>query len=523
MNSRIDSCLEAFLGSRRSIPLIVILVVLFSALVSRPALAAEEGKITLDSSETLFSVLTALNSCGFDLDLANSDPIRQQVRNEVERTIAASETARKARENLCAFRRDKQLADDARDLAQYVSLALNLSPPPFAPVLKEADLPPDAANILGFVPLLQQFYDAVGLHQLWLRVQPRYEAMIAGLHEPIARMIFDTDLYLRLPLSGYVGRRFVVYVDPMGPPGQVNARNYASDYFMVISPGQSPVRLQELRHTYLHFILDPMILKRANTLKRLEPVLALAKTAPLEQAYKEDASLLVNESLIKAIEARMINTPADERQREEVRNNKVQEAMEQGFVLTRYFYEALREFEKGPVGFRDAFGDFLYHIDLGREKKRIEEITFRSQGSSEVLKSAKMKQASDLDRAEDALSKGDPETAYQLANQVLSNHSDDPARATFILAKAATLKKDIPGAEVLFQRTLEIGREPRMLAWSHIYLARILDLKGQREQALEHYRAALSAGDTNPDTRAAAEKGIQQPPPKREEQDKENQ
>jgi hypothetical protein len=50
-----------------------------------------------------------------------------------------------------------------------------------------------------------------------------------------------------------------------------------------------------------------------------------------------------------------------------------------------------------------------------------------------------------------------------------------------------------------------------MVAWSHIYLARILDLQESREEAVKHYRAALAAGDDRPDTKAAAERGLRQP------------
>jgi hypothetical protein len=52
------------------------------------------------------------------------------------------------------------------------------------------------------------------------------------------------------------------------------------------------------------------------------------------------------------------------------------------------------------------------------------------------------------------------------------------------------------------------ARDPRTLAWSHIYLGRIYDIQDKRDVAMEHYRAALAAGDPNPDTRAAAENGI---------------
>jgi hypothetical protein len=50
-----------------------------------------------------------------------------------------------------------------------------------------------------------------------------------------------------------------------------------------------------------------------------------------------------------------------------------------------------------------------------------------------------------------------------------------------------------------------------MLAWSHIYLGRIFDIQEKRDIAVEHYRAALAAGDSSADTKAAAERGLTEP------------
>ena len=62
-----------------------------------------------------------------------------------------------------------------------------------------------------------------------------------------------------------------------------------------------------------------------------------------------------------------------------------------------------------------------------------------------------------------------------------------------------------------FQKAIEVAQEPRVLAWSHIYLGRIFDLQKDREAALAQYRAALTAGAELPEAKAAAERGIQQP------------
>ena len=55
------------------------------------------------------------------------------------------------------------------------------------------------------------------------------------------------------------------------------------------------------------------------------------------------------------------------------------------------------------------------------------------------------------------------------------------------------------------------------MAWSHIYLGRICDLQEDRAAALDHYRAALTAGANLPEAKAAAQRGLDQPyePPTR--------
>src|SRR5262245_45521810 len=92
--------------------------------------AATTSKITLDTNETLFSLLAAMNACGYESDLANADPLRTQIRQEIAQTAAASQDAARARNSFCRFYKDHQNPDPSRDLAQFVSLGIFLSPPP---------------------------------------------------------------------------------------------------------------------------------------------------------------------------------------------------------------------------------------------------------------------------------------------------------------------------------------------------------------------------------------------------------
>jgi tetratricopeptide (TPR) repeat protein len=449
--------------------------------------------------------------------------LRQAVRFEIQQAVAKSPDAAAAQTDLCRFQVEHKPADAGPDITQYISLALELgAPPDFTPTLIEADLPPDAAHVLGVASLLQRFYRTTGLHDIWLKHQAEYDAQIRRFHSAVADALIGTDLYLKLASSGYGGRRFVIYLEPMLSPGQINSRNYGDNYFLVVSPSREnsveALRLTEVRHTYLHYVLDPLALQHARSLKRLEPLAELIKEAPLDKSYKYDFALLVNESLIRAIEARTLLAG---KTNAAARDEYVDHYMAEGFILTRYFYDALGPFEKESMGMKDAYGNLLYNISLEQERKRLRNIVFAAQATPEVVVTSRpgVREERFLDIAEQQLASGDTAGAQKLALQVLNNRNttEDQGRALFILARAAAVTGDMRAARVYFERAAESAHDPRTLAWSHIYLGRILDLQESRDAALDHYRAALSAGDPTPDTRSAAEKGLAAPyqPPAR--------
>jgi tetratricopeptide (TPR) repeat protein len=467
--------------------------------------------VSLETSETLFTVLTAINTCGYDQELNVSDPLRAQIRSEVAKAVQNTPGAQDTIAPLCAFYREHQAPDPSGDLAPYVSLALYLGEAPtFTPKAKQAELPPDAARVAGMVAYLQSFYEKVGLHAIWERHRQRYNELTQTYHDPLAKMTFDTEIYLKLPSSGYLGRQFTVYLEAMGAPGQTNARNYASDYYVVLSPSSgTAIKMQQIRHTYLHYLLDPLALKNGASFKRLEPLLDDVKTAPMDEVFKDHISLLVTECLVRAIEARTMGsakTPEAERQK------IINEADAEGYVLTRYFYDALVKFEKDPAGIRNAYAGMLGSIEIGKEMKRASQIQFSGEAAPELLHLARPRNEHLLLNAERRLSAADPETAQKLAQQALDEEEGDPGRALFILAQAAAANRDMEGARTYFERALQMAREPKVIAWSHIYLGRIFDLKENRDAAVGQYRAALnSPGGALPEVKSAAERGLEQP------------
>lgn len=477
-----------------------------ASLLAASGWAQNSPQVSLETSETLFTVLTAINTCGYDQELSVSDPLRMQIRSEVAKAVENTNRAQDVIAPMCLFYRQHQSPDPSHDLSHYVSLALYLGDPPAFPLkAREAELPPDAEVVVGILPLMQAFYEKIGLHAIWEKHHARYAELLDIYHQPLAKMTFDTEIYLKLASAGYLGRQFTVYLDAMGAPGQTNARNYAENYYVVISPTPgTAIKLQQIRHTYLHYLLDPLALKNGGAFGRLEPLLAVVDSAPMDETFKSNISLLVNECLIRAIEQRLAKAPEAER------NRAVDEAVNEGYILTRYFYDALGRFEVDPSGMRSAYTDLLGNIEVGKEVKWASQIQFASQAPPEVLRMAQNDNL--LLRAERRLAAGDPEGAQKLAQKALDEQTTDSGRALFILAEVATANRDIDGARSYFERALQTAREPMLIAWSHIYLGRIFDLKENRDAALDQYREALNAaGATLPEAKLAAQHGLDKP------------
>jgi tetratricopeptide (TPR) repeat protein len=503
-----EGFLRHFLGCGLRVSVVAALVGLLAPLC---AAAENNNPITLDTSETLFAVLTAMNTCGYDVNLNISDAQRLNIRAEVQRNLRESEEAQATMSAMCEWYQAHRGKDAVHDLSQYVSLALYLQGPPnFVPKVKEDELPPDAAPIAAFGTLLERFYEKADLHSIWERHRADYAALVERYHIPLAKLVFDTDIYLKMQSGGYLGRTFTIYLDFLGDPEQANARNYGIDYDVVVFPSpdpssSEPLKMREIRHAYLHYLLDPLAEKHYSSIKRIEPLLQSIKRAPLEDSFKTDISLLVTECLVRAVE---IRTSGTKQTAEAMRTQAVDDAVKQGYVLTRYFYNSLVAFEKDPVGLRSAYSDLLDNIDLKQEQKAAAEMQYANVTAPEVVQLSRLEDRRMLSTAEKRLAAGDTKGAQELAQQAIDKKIGDQGRALFILAQVAVANKNREGALENFQKAIQATKDPKVVGWSHVYLGRILDMKEDREAAMNEYRAALST--ELPEVKAAAERGLQQ-------------
>jgi tetratricopeptide (TPR) repeat protein len=274
----------------------------------------------------------------------------------------------------------------------------------------------------------------------------------------------------------------------------------------VVTPaGDVPV--DDIRHAYLHYLLDPMVVKYSATLKESHALGDFALASPiLDDQYKADFIMLSTECLIKAVESRLQRKPA-----------LVTQALQEGFILTPFFAEQLAEYEKQDRSFRLHLPEMIDAMDLKHEDKRLENVQFTSNRPVRSIRVERVEKPAPLsavekqfEAAEAAYSGRDLPGAKEQYLHLLQGPDEKSvhAKSYYGLARIAVLERDPELADRLFRKVLELGPDASTKSWSLLYLARLADSQGDREQAQEHYKAALAVEGAPDSVRQAAEKGL---------------
>ena len=210
---------------------------------------------------------------------------------------------------------------------------------------------------------------------------------------------------------------------------------------------------------------------------------------------------------------------AYEKQSEAVRRHAVELAERQGWVLVDYLYNQLGQMGKDSVSLKDNMGQMIYGMDVERELHKDQQIAFLPEGTHDFVRRAP-RQLTGLDLAEMKLIKGDVDGADEMADAALKSNPNDP-RANYLAGRIELIQGDPDDALDHLNKTLTLTKDPRTLAWTHIYLGRLYDIardpknpdapSPERPKAIAEYKAALTVRDGQPDTKAAAEKGIKEP------------
>ena len=106
--------------------------------------------------------------------------------------------------------------------------------------------------------------------------------------------------------------------------------------------------MEQIRHTYLHYLLDPLAMKYPSAMKRLEPLLESVKAVAHGQQFQERC-LAAGDRMFYPRD-RSADGGIEPRRPKRSACRRLKHSAQQGFILTHYFYEALVKFEKDPAG-----------------------------------------------------------------------------------------------------------------------------------------------------------------------------
>ena len=471
----------------------------------------------LDGSPAIFAVLAAANAAGYDaqVNAVSNSPVRKAVREYL------------AKQNLQSlgplerFLRDHRPKDPSAELGQYISFALfSTGAPDFKPLRSDIPMPPDTAGLEELPPLLAAFY---AVRPAWASCGSRC-SRITNRRSPDTPKVSPArcsklNAYFRNEGRGYLGHRFQIYIDLLGAPNQVQTRNYVDDYYVVVTPAAEPP-IDEIRHAYLHYLADPVGLKYSDDLKKKRALGEYALGSPiLAQNFRDDFVQLATESFIKAVESRL-----------PPRNPMLaEEAMREGYVLAPAFADQLALYEKQEhtLVFYFPDTDRGHRLESARRSAWSMSPSFVSALPTRLVRPATVtttpvvattgpaKTLEDADHA--SYTDKDYARAKTLYLRLLEETDQNSmhARAYYGLARIAVLERDPETGDRLFRKVLELEPDVTTKSWSLLYLGRLADSQGDREQALEHYKAALAVPEVPDEVREAAEQGLKEPPTKK--------
>jgi tetratricopeptide (TPR) repeat protein len=468
----------------------------------------------LDANKTLFAIMAAANLSGYDTGIGSpsGSPIRDKVRRRLEGEKLASIVP------LRSLLKQIRPKDPSSELYRYVEFAiLSSGPPDFTPARSDLPRPPSLEALDDAPPLLSAFYKEARLEDLWRELQPDYDDFLDQVGPPVSRALVSADGYLRGSTAMYLGHRFLVWAEPLGQPNMVMTFGYMDDENLVVTPALE-IPGFDIRHAYLHYVLDPITNKYSADIQKFAALYNYAQNAPLvaEEYTRTRWVDLATECFIKAVESRIDRKPA-----------LAEQALREGYILTPAFAEQLAIFENQDTAMRTYFPDMLERMDLKKEQKRLATVQFVSERTVRTLHvkpppappapplTGAAKTLDDAEKAftEHALSDRKMDSVKDLFLRALQETDQNPlhAKAYYGLARSALAENDPDAAERLFHKALDLDPDPVVKSWCLLYLARLSDnMQGGREQALDFYKAALAVAGVPEQVRKAAEQGINQ-------------
>jgi tetratricopeptide (TPR) repeat protein len=360
--------------------------------------------------------MAALNMAGFDFE-TGGQPL-SPARAELRKDLAGLDP--RLKEKLASFYQANRRkgVDETGDAARYAALSVMMTDPPGFTVYQSSDrpVPEDLQPLLGFVPLVREFYLTAGIKELIPKYIAKGEAYAAACRTPVGNMVYDVLDYFHTrpetvinmrPLIVTTGeiegkkqketvvtrsrtRQVFVIPDPLAPldtsmlrgdilnqKEDLLARKIGDDYIVIVGPTRTP-NADSVRPAIIRFVIDPMVERHLKaSLEYKDQITKLVGSVPTAaKQYASSVYLVIRESLAQATESRLRRINAIANRGSYTEDDAVfdlAQAYLRGAVLSFHFYDSLAGLEKVGIGMEDFFDHMVANANYEREAGRAKE------------------------------------------------------------------------------------------------------------------------------------------------------
>jgi hypothetical protein len=326
-------------------------------------------RINVSEDKTIFILFTLLNIAGYDEEnnKQGMHPVRIRVRDRLSRI-----TPEPLQVRLRSFYQQHPLS-----IYTYGVVAKLTSGEPdftFTKEWKDVENTPPFNQLKDLPELLREFHRTVPVDALYEEVLGEYLKYINNYRKSIASEVSKVMAYCRVKsvneLAGGGETRYA-FIIPNLLQSYENNFSFALDagFYSIDGPQKQPGAGYN-PHEFVHSITNPMSYNRRyrKEQQRAQPLFDAAREIPAIQKGYKAIDNFFDECLVRAISLKYLDI-GDARRATALRNAMIEE-YKSGYILERFFYEQLAEYEKSKKPLREYYPQMLKRLDVEKELSR---------------------------------------------------------------------------------------------------------------------------------------------------------
>jgi hypothetical protein len=308
----------------------------------------------------VFAVMAFLNAVGLNEEFPGKQmhPVRVRVRELVAANLASYP------EKIEFWRRYYEA--HKLGIYCYQDFALSLSADyPFRRIRPDAELgyAVTAEQLRDFPAILNDFWRAARVDEVWQRIQPDYAAELRkyDVTRMTQQMAFLWE-YLRMPRHDTL--TLVNVPNLLDMHYRAIGARYEGYYYTVESPGSHSYGLNI--HEYLHSIINPIVEAHSGRVKAaVREYYEAGKDKPIVEPYRDPVGFTW-ECLVRALDHRLGALLSDTPESHERAEARMAQLHEQGLTLSQPFYRLLTQYEESDQPFDRFFPTMLERLPAYR-------------------------------------------------------------------------------------------------------------------------------------------------------------